>query len=261
MIYTLETGIAVVDQYLAKGYDEVPGFSSRFSATICGHLLRRQRELGVRGSMAEVGTFEGRFFIAMGLALGEGEHAYGFDLFEWPGSQVRERLLANADTYGLARNRFTLLALDTSKLTEGEFSKATGGAPLRFVHIDGDHSPEALTQDLRLAHASLHPQGLICIDDMLHPPFPFLVVTVHDYLKRNPEMRLMCVIDREDIVGAAKFLLCHADAVQLYEADLMESFKTQQLTIGGDAMGHVCVVLTPHRGLADIHCGGVIGGG
>ena len=27
--------------------------------------------------MAEIGTFEDRFFIAMGLALGDGEHAYG----------------------------------------------------------------------------------------------------------------------------------------------------------------------------------------
>jgi predicted O-methyltransferase YrrM len=246
MADTLKTGIPAVDQYLANGYDDVRGFSSRFSATICGHLLRRQSELGVSGSVAEVGTFEGRLFIAMGLALRNGEHAYGFDLFEWPGSQVLERLLANADTHGLARDRFTPLALDTSQLTASEFSRVTGSAPLRFVHIDGDHSPEALAQDLSLAHANLHPHGLICIDDMLHPPFPFLVVTVHDYLKRNPEMRLMCVIDREDIVGAAKFLLCHTEAVKLYEADLMESFKAQQLTIGGDAMGHVCVVLTPH---------------
>jgi hypothetical protein len=32
----------------------------------------------------------------------------------------------------------------------------------------------------------------------------------------------------------------------------MESFKAQHLTIGGDAMGHVCVVLTPDSGLAEV---------
>src|SRR4030095_6924045 len=114
MIGTLKSGIAQVDRYLATGYDEVRGFSSRFAAAICGHLLRRQSELGISGSVAEIGTFEGRFFIAMGLALSEGEHAYGFDLFEWPGSHVLEHLLANADTHGLARDRFTPLALDMS---------------------------------------------------------------------------------------------------------------------------------------------------
>jgi hypothetical protein len=165
---------------------------------------------------------------------------------------VLERLLANAATYGLARDRFTPLAFDTGKLTAQEFSNLTGGAPLRFVHIDGDHSPQALTQDLRLAQQNLHPHGLICIDDMLHPAFPFLVVVVHDHLKRNPEMRLICVIDRENIVRAPKFLICGAEAVKLYETDLMESFKAQHLTTGGDAMGHVCVVLTPDPGLADV---------
>ncbi len=249
---TLKTGIPAVDHYLANGYDTVRGFSSRFAAAICGHLLRRQSELGVRGSVAEIGTYEGRFFIAMALALHEGEHAYGFDLFAWPGSDVLERLLANTDAHGLARDRFTPLAHDTGKLDAREFSRLTGGAPLRFVHIDGDHSPEALTQDLALVHGSLHPQGLICIDDMLHRAFPILVVTVHDYLRQHPEMRLMCVIDREDIVGAPKFLLCRAEAVALYETDLMESFKAQHLTIGGDAMGHLSVVLTPQPRLVDV---------
>ena len=75
MSRTFRSGIAAVDRYLAKGYDEVRGMSSRFSATICGHLLRRQSEMGVHGSVAEIGTFEGRFFIAMALALGNGEHA------------------------------------------------------------------------------------------------------------------------------------------------------------------------------------------
>ena len=252
MIESLKTGIPAVDRYLKNGYDEVRGFSSLFAATICGHLLRRQSEFGIRGSVAEIGTFEGRFFIALGLAVGEGEHAYGFDLFAWPGSETLERLLANADTYGLARDRFTPLSFDTGKLTPQEFSNLTGGAPLRFIHIDGDHSPQALAQDLRLAQQSLHPHGLICIDDMLHPAFPFLVVVVHDHLKRNPEMRLICVIDRENIVRAPKFLICRAEAIKLYETDLMETFKAQHLVIGGDAMGHVCIVLTPDPGVSDV---------
>lgn len=249
---TFTSGIAALDRYLATGYEEVRGMSSRFSATICGHLLRRQSEMGIRGSVAEIGTFEGRFFIALGLALGADEQAYGFDLYSWPGSQVRERLLANADAHGLARDRFTLRALDTGTLTPQGFATQTGGSPLRFIHIDGDHTPAALAQDLALSHASLHPQGLLCIDDMLHPAFPFLVVTVHEYLARHPEMRLMCVLDREDIIGAPKFLICRADAVALYEGDLMARFTAQHLTIGGDAMGHLCVVLTPQPRLLDL---------
>jgi Methyltransferase domain len=245
MTAVLKTGIPAVDTFLTEGYRRVPGFSSRFSASICGHLLRRQSEHGITGSFAEIGTYEGRFFIAMGLALRGEEHAYGFDLFDWPGSDLRAKLLSHAAAHGLAKEKFTPVSLHTGKLTPADFAKATGGKPLRFIHIDGDHTPEALTQDLALAHETLHPQGVICIDDMLHPAFPFLVVTVHAYLSRHPEMRLLCVIDREDIYGAPKFLLCRADAVGLYDGDLMQSFKPQHLTIGGDAMGQLCVVLTP----------------
>jgi hypothetical protein len=247
----LKTGIPATDRFLTDGYMKVPGFSSRFSASICGHLLRRQSEQGITGSIAEIGTYEGRFFIAMGLGLQSGEHAYGFDLFDWPGSDTLVKLLGHAKAHGLARDRFTPVSLHTGKLTPADFAKATGGKPLRFIHIDGDHTPEALTQDLALAHANLHPQGLICIDDMLHPAFPFLVVTVHAYLTRHPEMRLLCVLDREDIFGAPKFLLCHADAVSLYDTDLMATFKAQHLTIGGDAMGHLCVVLSPDKRVSE----------
>jgi Methyltransferase domain len=247
----LKSGIPAVDRFLAAGYTEVPGFSSRFSATISAHLMRRQSEMGIHGSFAEIGTYEGRYFIALGLALNDGEHAYGFDLFDWPGSDLRQKLLGHAKTHGLAADKFTPVSLHTGKLTAADFGKATGGKPLRFIHIDGDHSPEALTQDLTLAHANLHPKGIICIDDMLHPAFPFLVVAVHSYLTKHPEMRLMCVLDREDIYGAPKFLLCRADAVSLYEGDLMSAFKAQHLTIGGDAMGHLCVVLTPDPKLGE----------
>ena len=252
MTDTLKSGIPALDRYLAGGFSEVAGMSSRFSATVSGHLLRRQSELGIGGSVAEIGTFEGRFFIALGLALAAGEHAYGFDLFAWPGSGLLGTLEANAGKHGLARDRFTPCAFDTGKLTPAEFVAHTGAKPLRFIHIDGDHTPEALAQDLKLAHAALAPRGVICIDDMLHPAFPFLVVTVHDYLTRHPEMRLMCVIDREDIIGAPKFLICRADAVALYETDLMTTFKAQHLTIGGDAMGHPCLVLTPDKRLAEL---------
>lgn len=246
------SGIAAVDRYVEHGYDGVRGMSSRFAATICGHILRRQTEMGISGSVAEIGTFEGRFFVMMALALAPGEHAYGFDLFTWPDDKVMDRLTDNMSRNGVDASTWTARPFNTGTLTQRDFDGLTGKAPLRFIHIDGEHSPEALTHDLTLAHAALHRQGLICLDDMLHPGYPFLVVAVHDYLKRHPDMRLMCVVDREDIVGAAKFLICRDDAVKLYENDLMHRFQPQHFVLGGDAMGHHCVVLTPHPRIAEV---------
>ena len=237
------SGHPAVDRYLADGFGEVPGMSSRFAAAICARVVRRQAELGIAGPVAEIGAFEGRFLIALALALKDGERAFGLDTFAWPDEGLEARFIANCRAHGVAE-RVSAVRCDSRSLDPPAL-KAILGGEARFLHLDGDHKAESLAHDLGLAHAVLHRDGVICLDDMLHPEFPFLVVAVHDYLRAHPEMRLLCVIDREDIVAAAKFLLCRAEAVALYEADLMARFSAVHYTLGGDALGHLCVVLTP----------------
>ena len=57
----------------------------------------------------------------------------------------------------------------------------------------------------------------------------------------------------EDIVGAAKFLLCRADAVALYERDLMTSFAAFHFILGADMVTHLALVLTPRPRLAEVY--------
>ncbi len=76
--------------------------SSRFAAAICCGLLKIQRELGVTGPVAEIGTFQGRFFVALALALEPGERALGIDLFTWPTPAVLDRFEANCAANGVA---------------------------------------------------------------------------------------------------------------------------------------------------------------
>jgi predicted O-methyltransferase YrrM len=245
------SGHAAIDRYLADGYRRVPGMSSRFAAAICGHVIHRQSELGMSGDMVEIGTFEGRFFIAMALGLLPGECALGIDLFNWPDDGVHDRLLKNCEAAGLSRDCFMTWKGDTRTLTPDGL-RQLGFGVARFVHIDGEHSHECLSHDLELAHHALHPSGVIAVDDMLHPGYPTLIVAVLDYLKRHPDMVVVCVIDREDISAAAKFLLCRSDAVKLYEQDLMTRFARFHYIVGGDVMNRLTLVLTPQPKLADL---------
>lgn len=249
---TIRSGIPSVDAYLQAGYESVPGMSSRFAAAICCGLMRIQSELGVKGPVAEIGPFEGRFFIALAHALGEGETALGIDLFDWPNPEVIERFMANCIRHGVPAERRIAWKADSRTMAPAELLSKLNGERPRFVHIDGEHSRAALTKDLELATAVLAPAGVIVLDDMLHPGYPTLMVAVHEYLERHPEMCVLAIIDRETVVAATKFVLCRTDWFKRYEEKLLEAYRANVWPLGADFEPHWCLVLSLDTRLADI---------
>jgi len=249
---TVRSGIPAVDHYLDSGYETVPGMSSRFAAAVCGGLTRIQREMGVAGSVAEFGTFEGRFFIALCHALGPGETALGIDRFDWPNPQVQDRFEANCARHGAPADRRVTWKADTHAMRPEELLAKLGGVPPRFMHIDSEHSRAGLTTELALATAVLAPAGIMVLDDMLHPGYPLLVVAVHEYLERHPEMRVLCIIDRETVVAATKFVLCRAEWQKPYEERLLETYKDNVWPMGADFNPNWCPVFSLDTRLAEI---------
>jgi hypothetical protein len=248
----IASGHPAIDFYLAERYERVRGMSSRFAAAICGHLIRRQSETGIGGELVEIGTFEGRFFIAMALGLATGERALGIDRFDWPDAGIEGRFHANCAAHGIGRDRYISWKADSREITFGGLQEKLGGRPVRFVHIDSHHSRECLTNDLELVTPLLHRNGLICLDDMLHPGYPMVVSAVFDYFARHPQMRLLCVVDREDIVAAPKFLICGVEALAFYEQDLLSAFSRFHFVLNADMETYFALVLTPRPRLAEV---------
>lgn len=245
------SGIAAADRYLADGYESVVGMSSRFAASICCGLMRIQNEFGITGHVAEIGAFEGRFFIALAHSLAEGEKALGMDIFEWPNLEVKDRFEANCRKHGIGSDKRITWKVNSGDTTAAEI-KARAGGEIRFFHVDGEHSRKALAKDLELATAAIAPGGLIVLDDMLHPGYPTLMVTVQEYLERHPEMVVLCIIDRETIVAATKFVICRAEWFKRYEERMLVEFKDQIWPLGADFEPHWCLVLSLDTRLAAI---------
>ena len=241
----ISSGDARLDRFLGGGYLRILGMSSRFAAAICGRLIRHQTALGITGDLAEIGTFEGRFFVAMAMVLAKGEHALGIDVFTWPSAAVYDHLVANCAAAGLDPQSYTAWKVDTGKITAAQLHAKLPAGNARFIHVDGEHSPDCLARDLELALAVLHPDGVIVLDDMLHPGYPTLITTVIAFLERHPEMRVMCIVDRETITAAAKFMICRAPCVEKYQHALMVDFAPFHYLLGADVMGHASLVLTP----------------
>lgn len=246
------SGHSAVEAYLTEGYSSVVGMSSRFAAAVCARLLRLQTAEGVKGPIAEIGAFEGRFFIALAHTLEPGEIALGIDIFEWPNPEVKDRFEANCLKHGITPERRVTIKADAGAMSPAELIGHAGGEKLRFIHIDGEHSRAALAKDLALATACLAKGGLIVLDDMLHPGYPTLMVAVQEYLSANPGIVPLCIIDRETIVGATKFVLCQRDWFERYQAVMLTIFKEQIWPLGADFEPHWCLVLSLDTRLAEI---------
>lgn len=245
-------GVAAADDYLDRGYDSVPGMSSKFAAAACGRLMRLQTEMGIHGPIAEIGTFEGRFFIALGHALEPGEVALGIDLFDWPNPEVLGRFEANCARHGLAGDRRITWKTDSRTMKPEDILAKLRGKKLRFFHIDGDHSRDALSRDLERATAVMAPDGIIVLDDMLHPGYPTLIIAVQQWLERNPDWVPLAILDRETIVAATKLVLCRKDMFKRYEERMLEVFKANIWPMGADFEPHWCLVLGLDTRLAAI---------
>jgi hypothetical protein len=206
----------------------------------------------VAGPVAEIGTFEGRFFIALAHALRGGERALGIDLFDWPNPEIIDRFHANCRRHGVPDTRRVTWKADSRSMRPEDLLARLDGERVRLFHIDGEHSRHALTRDLALATAVLRPDGLIVLDDMLHPGYPTLMVAVQQYLDTNPDMCVLCVIDRETIVAATKFVLCRRDWFERYQERMLVDFKDNIWPLGADFEPHWCLVLSLDTRLAAI---------
>jgi hypothetical protein len=248
----LSSGVPAADRYIADGYLKVRGMSSRFAAAIACATLRIQSEKGISGHFAEIGTFEGRFFIALAHALRAGERGIGIDHFEWPDAGVIDRFKASLAAYGPKDDRVLVHKADSREMTPEGLLALAPGQRVRFFHVDGEHTQAHLASDLKLAYATLDPKGVLCLDDMLHPGYPMLALTVDAFLRAHPELRVFCVIDREDIVAAAKFMICRAEHADFYMNTLMQAFSQFVWPLGADFVAYKALVLAPEPRLAEI---------
>jgi Methyltransferase domain len=247
----LASGLTEVDAYLDNGFDDVRGMSSRFATAIAARIIAIQAAEGIAGGVAEVGAFMGRFFIAMMKALEPGAKGVAIDHFEWPSPAVLDRFHGYCARHGIEVTRMVTLKRDSKTLTPAELM-AAGGGPLRFIHVDSEHDDRTLSSDLTLSLASLAPRGLLLLDDMLHPGYPLLAVTVARFLDANPGLRVIAVIDREDIVGAAKFLIGHEADHMFYQKLIWEAFPQQVWPMRAQFGRFESIVLTPEPKLATI---------
>jgi hypothetical protein len=117
--------------------------------------------------------------------------------------------------------------LERSSYEVGEDPDAhfTGIGDFRWIHIDGQHTATAVSNDLGIAGRLLAPKGLVTVDDFLSPSWPHVAAGVFGFLRDNPG-RLELVLTAYN-----KGYLARPEAVAYYQrflrAELSTHFKSR----------------------------------
>lgn len=215
---------AAID-YFAMGMRQVRGFLTPGSALAILTLLEVQHRDGIRGPIAEIGTFHGKTLVGFGLATREDETVLGVDLFALGGEDFEAAARANWDGLGLPAARLRLHRGSSAQVDPLQWARLLG-APARVVHVDGEHSRAGAAHDLMLAGCCLAPGGVIVVDDVLHPWYPDITLAVASFLEQRPDFRVFAIVDRhaDFIAGGAKMLLARQADVARYDQALTFCF-------------------------------------
>ena len=150
---------------------------------------------GVAGDVIEIGSWMGRStaYLAQACADSDNGVVHAIDTFRGnPGSEenyvvdgsldnLEQRFRDNIAGAGLTDHIVTYAM--TSAEAAGKVLAATAGA--RLIFIDGMHSYEAVSADLRNYAALLLPGGLLVFDDY-SPTFAGDVRAVHEHIDSHP---------------------------------------------------------------------------
>ena len=170
--------------------DEVEGWLSPHSAAFIADLANLQTELGILGSLGEIGVHMGKLFILLRLSAQAGEKCFAIDVFndqhlnvDFSGAASREAFLRNVELWvGTAHD---LHLIQASSLTVSPNDVLKEGGRARMVSVDGGHTAECALNDLSLAEGVLAEHGIVVLDDFFNAYWPGVATGATRYLQSS----------------------------------------------------------------------------
>lgn len=230
-----------LQSYVESGFRTVNGMTSGIAMKVMADVLSHQNASGITGPLVEIGSFEGRTFVLL-AKLACGSLVATIDSFRHPDANQIERFRSTLDLFQVDRQtvvemKATSLNISPPMLMEKIKTKA------RFFHIDGGHRYADVMHDLILANACLKEDGVLCLDDVLHPYYIGLTLAVHDFLRATPALKVFAMVDRESIVAASKYLVCHEKHFERYRSLVETTYASQIRSTRADLMAYTCPII------------------
>jgi hypothetical protein len=155
----------------------VDGWLELSDAFAIHQVLLAQTQLGVLGSIAEIGVHHGKLFIWLTLHLRTGEKALALDLFSNQAENMDGSGRGNLDAFAANMEAYTRLdilretaipvTINSLKIPLCFFCEK-GLDSVRFFSVDGGHFVDSAYEDCWTAFSALSIGGVIAVDDFVH---------------------------------------------------------------------------------------------
>jgi predicted O-methyltransferase YrrM len=162
-------------------------------------LFVRQAAEGITGDLLEIGVLKGKSATLIAL------HARADETFVLVDPALRREAIDAVESIRSAHN---VLVRDVSQNLRGHAALAGREGSFRWIHIDGEHSGPAVTNDLEIAEALIAPHGIICLDDFFTPAYPQITAAAFAFLaSRRDRLQLF-------LIGYNKGYICRREDAQ-----------------------------------------------
>ncbi len=197
----IEFSTEIYERYL-QSCTIIPGWFFPVSVAIWDTLLSYQAENNIRGNLMEIGVFKGKSATMAALHSHTNETCVLVD--PMPLDEVRQRIehLAPETQCQYLQERSQYLPR-YSFLTEA-------ARDFRWIHIDGEHTAQAVSNDLAVAETLLSDRGILTLDDFFSPSYPQITLALFRFMEANPG-RLALIL-----CGYNKCYLCRPNAAREY---------------------------------------------
>jgi predicted O-methyltransferase YrrM len=150
------------------------------TAAVWKALLDAQAAAGIRGDICEIGVWRGFSAALLASALREDERLLILDKFQKP-----KAYLPNIERFAPGVSGRILHEPGDSVELRRFGAPLLASARLRFAHIDGEHSYEAVASDAALCGGRMAEDGVWVFDDMFSYACPQLTEALFDHARRN----------------------------------------------------------------------------
>jgi hypothetical protein len=181
----------------------IPGWFSAESAAIWDILLDYQATNQICGNLLEIGVFQGKSAVMAALHCRNNETCVLVDPF-WPLDDPRQHIELVAPNA-----KCEYLKESSQYLSRHPFLREAA-RDFRWIHIDGEHTAQAVSNDLAIAETLLSDRGVLVLDDFLSPSYPQITQAVFRFLDATPGRLTLF------LCGYNKGYLCRPRAAREY---------------------------------------------